>query len=62
MSKILVEHGERKQLAKLYNVTVRCIYNALENKTDSALAKNIRKAAIERGGALVEDKPKQKIS
>jgi len=62
MSKILVEHGERAQLAKLYKVTVRCVYNALENRTDSDLAKQIRMAAIKRGGALVEIQPKQKIS
>ena len=62
MSKILVEHGERQQLAKLYKVSVRCIYNALENKTDSDLAKQIRQAAIKRGGAVVETSPKQKMS
>jgi len=61
MSKVLVQHGERAQLAKLFNVSEKSVYNALSSESKSALAIQIRKAAIERGGALVEDKPKQQI-
>lgn len=62
MSKVLVPYGERAQLAKIFQVSEKSVYNALSSESNSALTIRIRKAAIERGGALVEDQPKQQIS
>lgn len=62
MKKVLVDYGERNELAKLFNVTTVCVRNALKFSSNSDLAKRIRMAAIERGGSEVEVQPKQKIS
>lgn len=50
MGKILVEHGKRADLAKLFKVSERSVYNALNEVWTSDLAGRIRKAAIENGG------------
>lgn len=54
MKKVIMAHGERVQLAALFGVSTVTVRNALKFKWDSDLAKKIRKAAIERGGAEVD--------
>ncbi len=55
MNKILVAHGERKELATLLDTSTVTVRKALNGKSKSALAKRIRLLAVERGG--VEAKP-----
>jgi len=50
MSKILVDYGEKKQLAQMLSVSVVTIRSALAGKTKSSLADRIRTLALERGG------------
>jgi len=50
MKRIVVEYGEREQLARLFKTSRRTIYSALSGQTKSKLALRIRRAAIERGG------------
>lgn len=49
---IILPYGERKRLAKEFNTSTVTVYSALTYKTDSPLAKMIRKAALERGGHI----------
>lgn len=51
---IVVKHGEQKELAKLFKCTNVWVCQALKFKKDTPLTKKIRKAALERGGYLVE--------
>lgn len=46
--------GECGKLATDFKVTKAMVSNALGFKTDSNLAKLLRKAALERGGKLIE--------
>ncbi len=55
MNKILVNHGERKELAALLRTSEVTVRKALNGKSKSELAKRIRLLAIQRGG--VESKP-----
>lgn len=55
MAKVLTEHGERKELGKIFGVCQLTIRRALEGQTNTALAKKIRKAAITRGGVVVNN-------
>lgn len=55
MSKILVNHGDRRVIAKIFNVSEVTVRNALKFGTNSDLAKRIRKAAIERGGVEISN-------
>ena len=55
MNKILVAHGERKELATLLDTSTVTVRKALKGKSKSELAKRIRLLAIERGG--VENSP-----
>lgn len=50
MNKVLVQHGEKKKLMKIFNVSHVTVREALNGETASVLAIRIRKAAIERGG------------
>lgn len=50
MNKIIVAHGEKRQLAKLFQVSHVTIREALAGNTNSARAKKIRFTALERGG------------
>lgn len=50
MNKIIVEHGEKKRLAKLFKCSHVTIREALAGNTLSSLSIKIRSAAIERGG------------
>lgn len=52
MAKILVENGERTYLGKLFGVSQPTIRRALDGKTNTDLAKKIRKVAIDRGGVV----------
>ncbi|HBX44446.1 MAG TPA: hypothetical protein DEG28_00935 [Porphyromonadaceae bacterium] len=54
MGEILTKHGDRQELAKIFNVSIVTIRSALKGRTKSPLAQRIRKAAIERGGVEVE--------
>ena len=49
MSKVLVESGKTK-LAKLFGVSRLTVLRALNGKTQSDLAKQIRATAVLRGG------------
>lgn len=53
MAKVLTEHGERKELGKIFGVCQLTIRRALEGRTNTTLAKKIRIAAIKRGGVVV---------
>jgi len=55
MSTIITKHKEKTQLARLFGVSLVTIRKALNGVTQSDLAKRIRKAAIERGGAEQKD-------
>ena len=48
--KIILPHGGRTELAKLFDKSLVTIKSALDFRTDSDLAKRIRKAALARGG------------
>lgn len=50
MSKVLVESGEKTKLAKLFDVSRLTVLRALNGKTQSDLAKQIRATAVLRGG------------
>jgi hypothetical protein len=52
--RIVVEHGEVKQIALLMNCTVQMVNGALAFRKNSFLARKIRKIAIERGGIDTE--------
>ena len=52
MAKILVENSERAYLGKLFGVSQPTIRRALDGKTNTDLAKKIRKVAIDRGGVV----------
>ena len=56
MKKIVIEHGTRKELMKIFNTTYPTIRGALNYKTDSLLSSKIRQAALNRGGIVVESK------
>ncbi|SDC53834.1 DeoR family transcriptional regulator [Williamwhitmania taraxaci] len=58
MGTIITKHGEKKDLAALFEVSLVTIRRALNDVSKSELAKRIRKAAIERGGAEQPDKGK----
>ena len=58
--KIFIQRGEGVALARIFGVTKGCVSTALSFKKNGALAKRIRKAAIERGGQLVTFEPVEK--
>jgi len=53
MKEILTKHGERRELAKLFNVSEVTVRNALKGRTRSELSRRIRGAAIQRGGVEI---------
>ncbi|HBK31194.1 MAG TPA: hypothetical protein DEF88_04650 [Porphyromonadaceae bacterium] len=53
MGEILMKHGERGKLAKMFGVSEVTVRSALKERTRSELSQRIRKAALARGG--VED-------
>ena len=52
MAEVLVKHGEIKQLANLFNVSRRTVYNALKADHHTELCDRIRMAAVKRGGLI----------
>lgn len=52
MAKVLVENGERAYLGKLFGVCQLTVRRALDGRTNTDLAKKIRKVAIARGGVV----------
>jgi len=50
MGKIIVDHGEKKKLMTLFQVSHVTIREALAGRTKSQLSTKIRTAALERGG------------
>lgn len=50
MKEILTKHGERREIAKIFNVSEVTVRNALKGRTRSELSERIRKMAIQRGG------------
>jgi hypothetical protein len=54
MKKIIVENGDRLKLMKIFNTTYPTVRSALNFQTNSELACKIRKAALNRGGVILE--------
>lgn len=54
MAKVLVEYGERKALAVIFNTSLPTVRAALRGETNTTLAKKIRAAAIKRGGVVAK--------
>ncbi|MPN41200.1 hypothetical protein SDC9_188742 [bioreactor metagenome] len=50
-----MKHGERKEIAKMFNVSEVTVRNALKGRTQSELSRRIRRMAIQRGGIEVDD-------
>lgn len=53
----MLPKGEKIKLAKDLNVSTVTVWKALTGRTNSNLARTIRKAAFERGGKLFEGNP-----
>lgn len=54
---IHITKENRLGLAKMFNVTDRMVWAAITFEKETDLAKRIRKAAIERGGIMMNDLP-----
>ncbi len=55
--RIVVEHGEVKQIALLMNCTPEMVSYSLAYRKNTKLAQAIRKMALMRGGVKVGDEP-----
>jgi hypothetical protein len=55
MDRIVVPHGTRKYLRKVFNCSYPFIHNALLGLSDHPKAARIRKAAMENGGVLLSE-------
>ena len=55
MKEILTKHGERREIAKIFNVSEVTVRNALKGRTQSQLSKRIRNVAIQRGGVEMDN-------
>lgn len=54
MREILLKHGKsRSEIAKAFGVSAVTVRSALKGRTQSDLARRIRKAAMEKGGKEV---------
>jgi hypothetical protein len=62
MAEILMKHGDRRELAKKFDVSHVTIISALKFRTHSNVAKMIRKAALEMGGVLMGAKSLKEAS
>lgn len=58
MGEILMKHGDRREIAKMLNVSEVTVRNALKGRTQSELSERIRKLAIQRGGIEVDERQK----
>lgn len=50
--KVLIRSKDVQELSEQFDVTKRCIYNAISYKTTSELSDRIREAAIEQYGGV----------
>lgn len=50
-----MKHGERRDIAKILNVSEVTVRNALKDRTQSELSERIRRLAIQRGGIEVNN-------
>jgi DNA-binding FadR family transcriptional regulator len=50
---ILVDHGEKRELMKLFSVSHVTVREALRGSIATRLAQKIRKVAVERGGLII---------
>ena len=55
MKSIIVEHGTRKELMKMFKCTYPTVKSALNYKMNTVLSNKIRQAAINKGGRLLEN-------
>lgn len=55
MKKILVDHGCKLMLRKLFKCSYPTIRKALDGRSTSHLAYKIRTAALEQGGVLLDE-------
>lgn len=62
MGEILMKRGDRRELAKKFDVSHVTIISALKFRTHSNVANKIRKAALEMGGVLQGAKSTKEIS
>ena len=53
MAKVVTQHGESKELGRIFRVSQPTIRRALNGETNTPLAKKIRTAAIKRGGVVM---------
>lgn len=53
MAKVVIQHGESKELGRIFRVSQPTIRRALNGETNTPLAKKIRTAAIKRGGVVM---------
>ena len=51
-----MKHGERRDIAKMLNVSEVTVRNALKDRTQIELSERIRRLAIRRGGVEVNNK------
>lgn len=58
--RIVVERGEVKKISELMKCTREMVSHSLAFRTNSHLARSIRKLAIERGGIKVGGNPQKK--
>lgn len=64
MNEIIVDHGVRNKLIKLFSTSYPTVRKALDGKSKSLLSLRIRKAALENGGkevVIIENDRKQVI-
>ncbi len=59
-TKILVNHGDKQKIMKIFQCSYPTVRTALNGKVNSSLAHKIRKTAIEYGGVEVEIIKKKK--
>jgi hypothetical protein len=53
MVSVLVLHGEKKELQRIFKTSHVTVRKSLSGKLNSPLAIRIRKAAVERGGVEI---------
>jgi hypothetical protein len=56
MTQILVKHGDKKMLMKIFGCSHVTVREALRGNVTSELGIKIRKAALERGGSEAQKK------
>ena len=51
--KVKVKYGTSERLAEIFKVTTRSVSNALSGRSNTELARKIRKSAVEMGGDAI---------